>query len=65
MHNAAAGKGDIVILDARNLAAGPVATIHLPHLLPAGLHGSFSGEVHAGDSGAAPKWREPNVIRQI
>jgi len=33
---------DLAILDARDLAAGPVATLHLDHHLPHGLHGSFS-----------------------
>ncbi|KAI8470373.1 MAG: carotenoid oxygenase [Monoraphidium minutum] len=65
VHNAATGKGDLAILDARQLAAGPVATIHLPHLLPAGLHGSFSPEVFHEAGPADPKWAEPNAIRQI
>ncbi|PSC73715.1 carotenoid oxygenase [Micractinium conductrix] len=34
----------LVILDARQLSAGPVATIKLPHMLPMGLHGSWSGQ---------------------
>jgi len=33
---------DVVVLDAQNLAAGPVAKIHLPHHIPPGLHGSWS-----------------------
>jgi carotenoid cleavage dioxygenase-like enzyme len=32
---------DIVILDAMNLAAGPIATIHLPFKLRLGVHGNF------------------------
>lgn len=34
-------RNDIVILDAWNLAKGPVATIHLPLKLKLGLHGNF------------------------
>lgn len=28
---------DVVVLDAQNLAAGPVAKIHLPHHIPPGM----------------------------
>lgn len=34
-------RNDIVVLDALHLAAGPVATIHLPFKLKLGLHGNF------------------------
>ncbi|EGU87689.1 hypothetical protein FOXB_01785 [Fusarium oxysporum f. sp. conglutinans Fo5176] len=34
-------RNDVVIFDAQNLAAGPVATIHLPMKLRLGLHGNF------------------------
>lgn len=34
-------RNDIVIFDALNLAAGPVATIRLPFKLKLGLHGNF------------------------
>ena len=34
-------RNDIVILDALNLAKGPVAIIHLPLKLRLGLHGNF------------------------
>jgi all-trans-8'-apo-beta-carotenal 15,15'-oxygenase len=33
---------DLVILDAQNFAQGPVATLHLRHQVPYGLHGSFT-----------------------
>eukprot|EP00879_Flechtneria_rotunda_P011797 GHRR01012324.1.p1 GENE.GHRR01012324.1~~GHRR01012324.1.p1 ORF type:complete len:443 (+),score=168.86 GHRR01012324.1:948-2276(+) len=68
VHNAATGKGDLVILDAQCVAAGPVATIHLQHFLPAGLHGSFTSAVFGADEGglsAQPAWKEPNVVRAI
>jgi hypothetical protein len=65
VHDASTGKGDLAILDARRLAAGPVATIHLQHLLPAGLHGSFSGAAAHEFSAAEPKWAEPRPVKQI
>ncbi|GBF88647.1 hypothetical protein Rsub_01546 [Raphidocelis subcapitata] len=65
VHDAATGKGSLAILDASRLAAGPVATIRLPHILPAGLHGSFSEAVFHEGSEALPKWVEPTPIRQI
>ncbi|KAF6256619.1 carotenoid oxygenase [Scenedesmus sp. NREL 46B-D3] len=76
VHNAATGKGELVILDAQNIPAGPVATIHLQHFLPAGLHGSFDPHMvvpelqqqAAGGEGqvsAVPAWREPNVVRAL
>ncbi|KAF5264578.1 hypothetical protein FOXYS1_4642 [Fusarium oxysporum] len=34
-------RNDVIIFDAQNLAAGPVATIHLPMKLRLGLHGNF------------------------
>jgi len=34
-------RNDVVILDAQNIAKGPVATIHLPLKLKLGLHGNF------------------------
>jgi carotenoid cleavage dioxygenase len=34
-------RNDVVIFDAQDLAAGPVATIHLPLKLKLGLHGNF------------------------
>ena len=34
-------RNDIVILDAQDVAKGPVATIHLPLKLKLGLHGNF------------------------
>jgi all-trans-8'-apo-beta-carotenal 15,15'-oxygenase len=78
VHNAATGKGELVILDAQDIPAGPIATVHLQHFLPAGLHGSFDPSmvvpelqqhVGQGDEGAvvsaAPVWKEPNVVRAL
>eukprot|EP00882_Tetradesmus_deserticola_P005777 GHRQ01006082.1.p1 GENE.GHRQ01006082.1~~GHRQ01006082.1.p1 ORF type:complete len:350 (+),score=137.95 GHRQ01006082.1:568-1617(+) len=76
VHNAATGKGQLVILDAQDIPAGPVATVHLQHFLPAGLHGSFDPELVVpelqqrleggqGQVSAVPAWREPNVVRAL
>ena len=35
---------DLVILDAANIAARPVASVHLPHLVPTGFHGNWMGD---------------------
>jgi carotenoid cleavage dioxygenase len=32
---------DLVILDAQDMAADPVATVHLPRRVPFGFHGSW------------------------
>jgi carotenoid cleavage dioxygenase len=32
---------DLCILDARDLAAGPVARVHLPRRVPSGFHGNW------------------------
>lgn len=32
---------DLVVLDARSFAAGPVARVHLPHRIPPGFHGNW------------------------
>ncbi len=41
-HEQDATTGRFVILDARNLDAKPLATVHLPRRVPAGLHGSWT-----------------------
>ncbi|CAN1208692.1 carotenoid oxygenase family protein [Tumidithrix helvetica PCC 7403] len=43
--NAERDRSDVVILDAQNIAAAPVATLHLKHHVPYGLHGNFTPEV--------------------
>ena len=32
---------DLVILDASDMAAPPVASIHIPHRVPPGFHGNW------------------------
>lgn len=66
VHNAASGKGELAILDARDVGAGPVATIRLPHFLPGGLHACWTGEVFGAAAGEGePKWRQPRAWKQL
>jgi carotenoid cleavage dioxygenase len=41
VYDAATDTSDLVILDATDLAAAPVATIHLPRRVPFGFHGNW------------------------
>jgi len=41
VHDANANRCDVVVLDAQNFAAPPIATIHLPVRVPYGFHGSW------------------------
>ena len=41
VYDAASDRSDVVILDARDFAGNPVATIHLPVRVPFGFHGSW------------------------
>uniref|UniRef100_A0AAU2V5M7 Dioxygenase n=1 Tax=Streptomyces sp. NBC_00003 TaxID=2903608 RepID=A0AAU2V5M7_9ACTN len=41
VYDAARDASDLVILDAENLAAPPVATVHLPQRVPFGFHGNW------------------------
>ncbi|MGX1849131.1 carotenoid oxygenase family protein [Streptomyces sp. NPDC055299] len=41
VNDAATDRSDLVILDADNLPAPPVATVHLPRRVPAGFHGNW------------------------
>ncbi|MBP8537230.1 carotenoid oxygenase family protein [Streptomyces sp. MK37H] len=36
-----AAPGTLIVLDARDITAAPVATVDLPHRVPAGIHGSW------------------------
>ncbi|MEA5533321.1 carotenoid oxygenase family protein [Crocosphaera sp. XPORK-15E] len=38
-------RSDIVILDGENLEKSPIATLHLKHHIPYGLHGNWTNEV--------------------
>lgn len=37
----ATATSDVLVLDARDIAAGPIATVHLPVRIPAGFHGQW------------------------
>ena len=39
LHNQATHQGECWLFDARRIAAGPVAKVHIPQRLPAGFHG--------------------------
>ncbi|WP_329407499.1 carotenoid oxygenase family protein [Nocardia vinacea] len=41
VYNADTDRSDLVIVDASELAAPPVATIHLPARVPNGFHGNW------------------------
>ncbi|KNB49067.1 carotenoid oxygenase family protein [Streptomyces caatingaensis] len=41
VHDAASDTSDLVILDAEDLAAPPVAVVHLPQRVPYGFHGNW------------------------
>jgi carotenoid cleavage dioxygenase-like enzyme len=41
VYDAVADRSDLIILDAGDLAAPPVAAIHLPRRVPAGFHGNW------------------------
>ena len=40
-HDTASGESRLVIIDAQNFSAPPVATVHLPRRVPYGAHGSW------------------------
>ncbi|KXZ52551.1 hypothetical protein GPECTOR_9g595 [Gonium pectorale] len=66
VHNAETQRGEVVILDAQDLSAGPVATIRLPHRLPAGLHGSWDAAYTGpADGDEVPRWQELGTIRPL
>lgn len=41
LFNRATNTSDLVVLDARRLADGPLASVKLPHRVPGGLHGAW------------------------
>jgi carotenoid cleavage dioxygenase len=41
VYDAGIDRSDLIILDSTNLAAPPVATIHLPSRVPFGFHGNW------------------------
>ena len=47
VYDAAHHRTDLAVLDARNPSEGPIATLHLRHHIPYGLHGSFTSQIFA------------------
>ncbi len=43
VYRAATNTSDLIILDAQDITAGPVATIHVPRRVPFGFHGNWVG----------------------
>jgi carotenoid cleavage dioxygenase len=41
VHDAATNRSDVVVLDAADFAAPPIATVHLPVRVPVGFHGNW------------------------
>jgi carotenoid cleavage dioxygenase-like enzyme len=41
VYRQATDTSDVVVLDARDITAGPIATVHLPTRIPAGFHGAW------------------------
>jgi carotenoid cleavage dioxygenase len=41
VYDAATDRSDLVVLDASNIAAPPVAVVHLPVRVPLGFHGNW------------------------
>jgi len=48
-YNAARQCSDLIILDAKNIEAGPIARLKLNHHVPYGLHGSFTPQYFGPD----------------
>lgn len=48
VYDASHHRSDVVILDGQDLNRGPVATVHLKHHIPYGLHGSWTPECFVG-----------------
>lgn len=51
VHDTALDRTDLVILDASDPAADPVARVHLPRRVPIGFHGSWIGDAALGSRG--------------
>jgi all-trans-8'-apo-beta-carotenal 15,15'-oxygenase len=68
LHNAETMLAELVVLNAQDIAGGPLATIRLPHHLAPGLHGSFTPQVllQDWDALAPDAWQHPNTsVRAI
>lgn len=59
VNNAESQRTDLCILDAQKIAEGPVCTLHLPHHIPPGLHGSWTDSLHVQPPAAMPQHWQP------
>lgn len=50
VHDATTDRGELVVLDAADLAAAPVARVHLPRRVPFGFHGNWIADDDLGGS---------------
>lgn len=41
VHRAGAGESELVVFDARDLAGGPPARVHIPFRVPSGFHCNY------------------------
>ena len=57
VYNASRQCSEVVILDAQEMEASPVATLRLPHHLPYGLHGNWVDEYFG-----PPSWAYRTII---
>ena len=44
VHDATTDRGELVVLDAADMGAGPIARVHLPRRVPFGFHGNWIGD---------------------
>ncbi len=44
VHDATTDRGELVVVDAADLGAGPIARVHLPRRVPFGFHGNWIGD---------------------
>mmetsp|Transcript_23940 Transcript_23940/g.60241 ORF Transcript_23940/g.60241 Transcript_23940/m.60241 type:complete len:268 (+) Transcript_23940:35-838(+) len=61
VYDAKQHRSSVAVLDAANIADGPVASIHLPHHLPHGLGGLFIQGRYLGPARTAPKGWKPVI----
>jgi len=41
IHDSGSGRSEVVVLDARNIAAGPIARVQIPQRMPFGFHANW------------------------
>ncbi|MFC4944165.1 carotenoid oxygenase family protein [Pseudonocardia sp. GCM10023141] len=49
VHDATTDRGELVVLDAGDLAAAPIARVHLPRRVPFGFHGNWISDTELGE----------------